>query len=55
MRASKSISKFNPSGEDGPDITKEWDKIDSNELREAAREEKPKDEEATKEEPKKKQ
>ena len=39
MRASKSILKFKFSGEDGADIREEEDKIDSNELRGAAREE----------------
>ena len=48
MTASKLISEFNPSGEDGADIREEGDKIDSNELRGAAeRKEKVKDEEAT--------
>jgi hypothetical protein len=50
MRASKSILEFKFSGEDGTDIREEWDKIGSNELRGAAREEKAKDEVATKEE-----
>ena len=55
MRASKSISEFNPSsGENGPGIREKGDKIDSNKLRGAETEEKTKDEEAPKEEPKKK-
>ena len=53
MRAYKLISEFNPSGEDGADIGEEGDKIDSNELREAAGKEKSKGKEATKEEQKK--
>ena len=53
-RKSKSISEFNPSAEDGADIGEEGDKIDLNKLRGAAKKEKAKHEEATKEEPKKK-